>query len=115
MADRQRLTQAVMQLAENAVRHGRPGSALWLGSAVRDGEAHLWVRDHGPGIPEADWGRIFERFARGDAAHPDGAGLGLAIVKAIAEAHHGRVELASVPGRGARFTVVLPAEDGAGP
>jgi two-component system OmpR family sensor kinase len=47
--------------------------------------------------------------------HPDGAGLGLAIVKAIAEAHHGRVELASAPGRGARFTVVLPAEGGAGP
>jgi two-component system OmpR family sensor kinase len=109
VADRQRLTQAVMQLAENAVRHGRPGSPLWLGSAVEDGEAQLWVRDHGPGIPEADRRRIFERFARGDAAaQPDGAGLGLAIVTAIAEAHHGRVELANVPGRGARFTVVLP-------
>jgi hypothetical protein len=68
VADRQRLTQAVMQLAANAVRHGRRGSPLWLGSAVRDGEALLWVRDHGPGIPEADRGRIFERFARGDAA-----------------------------------------------
>jgi len=118
VADRQRLTQAVMQLAENAVRHGRPGSPLWLGSAVDAGEAHLWVRDHGPGIAEADRRRIFERFARGaGSAPPDGAGLGLAIVQAIAEAHHGRVELASGEGRGARFTVVLPvaAEVEAGP
>jgi two-component system, OmpR family, sensor kinase len=110
VADRQRLTQAVMQLAENAVRYGRPGAPLWLGSAVDAGQAHLWVRDHGPGIAEADRRRIFERFARGDAAaaQPDGAGLGLAIVQAIAEAHHGRVELAGGEGRGARFTVVLP-------
>jgi two-component system OmpR family sensor kinase len=111
VADRQRLTQAVMQLAENAVRYGRPGSPLWLGSAVDAGHARLWVRDHGPGIPEADRRRIFERFARGaatDGAPPDGAGLGLAIVQAIAEAHHGRVELASGEGRGSRFTVVLP-------
>jgi len=118
VADRQRLTQAVMQLAENAVRHGRPGSPLWLGSAVDAGEAHLWVRDHGPGIAEADRRRIFGRFARGaGGAQPDGAGLGLAIVQAIAEAHHGRVELASGEGRGARFTVVLPvaAEVEAGP
>jgi len=118
VADRQRLTQAVMQLAENAVRHGRPGSPLWLGSAVDAGEAHLWVRDHGPGIAEADRRRIFGRFARGaGGAQPDGAGLGLAIVQAIAEAHHGRVELASGQGRGARFTVVLPvaAEVEAGP
>jgi two-component system, OmpR family, sensor kinase len=118
VADRQRLTQAVMQLAENAVRHGRPGSPLWLGSAVDAGEAHLWVRDHGPGIAEADRRRIFERFARGAGdPPPDGAGLGLAIVQAIAEAHHGRVELASGEGRGSRFTVVLPvaAEVEAGP
>jgi two-component system, OmpR family, sensor kinase len=110
VADRQRLTQAVMQLAENAVRYGRPGAPLWLGSAVDAGQAHLWVRDHGPGIAEADRRRIFERFARGAAAaaQPDGAGLGLAIVQAIAEAHHGRVELATFEGRGARFTVVLP-------
>jgi two-component system OmpR family sensor kinase len=110
VADRQRLTQAVMQLAENAVRHGRPGSPLWLGSAVDAGEARLWVRDHGPGIAEADRRRIFERFARGAGDRPpDGAGLGLAIVQAIAQAHHGRVELASGEGRGSRFTVVVPA------
>jgi two-component system, OmpR family, sensor kinase len=118
VADRQRLTQAMMQLAENAVRHGQPGSPLWLGSAVGADEARLWVRDHGPGIAEADRRRIFERFARGAAgAPPDGAGLGLAIVQAIAEAHHGRVELASAEGHGSRFTVVLPvaAEAGARP
>ncbi|HEU4400383.1 MAG TPA: HAMP domain-containing sensor histidine kinase, partial [Actinomycetota bacterium] len=117
VADRQRVTQAVMQLAENAARYGTdgsrscspPASPLWLGSAVDDGEARVWVRDHGPGIAEADRRRIFERFARGAAgSRCDGAGLGLAIVRAIAEAHHGRVELAGGQGRGARFTVVLP-------
>ena len=54
---------------------------------------------------------VFTRFARG-AASPrgDGAGLGLSIVKAIAEAHHGRVELASEPGAGSTFTLVVPVD-----
>jgi signal transduction histidine kinase len=69
------------------------------------------VRDTGPGVSEADRDRIFERFARGsDASRADGSGLGLAITQAIAEAHHGHVELDSRPGAGARFTVVIPTQ-----
>ena len=81
-----------------------------IGSAVDGDEAHLWVRDTGPGIPRADQARIFERFARASASRrrSEGAGLGLAIVRAIAEAHGGRVELASRPGDGATFTIVVP-------
>ncbi len=109
-ADRQRLTQAVMNLAHNAVQHTSEGDAVALGSAMRDGEARLWVRDSGPGVPTDQQERIFERFARsGDnVRRSEGAGLGLAIVRAIAEAHGGRVELNSREGMGSVFTVVLP-------
>ena len=110
VADRQRLTQAVMNLAHNAVQHTSEGDAVALGSAMRDGEARLWVRDSGPGVPTDQQERIFERFARsGDnVRRSEGAGLGLAIVRAIAEAHGGRVELDSQEGMGSVFTVVLP-------
>jgi signal transduction histidine kinase len=105
-ADRQRLTQAVMNLAHNAVQHTQPGDRIAIGSDLDDTQARIWVADSGPGIALADQPRIFERFAR--SANGDGAGLGLAIVRAIAEAHGGRIELDSAPGGGARFTIVLP-------
>jgi signal transduction histidine kinase len=112
VADQQRLTQAVMNLATNAVRHTREGETIWIGSSLVAGRARLWVRDDGPGIEPAEQGRIFERFARATRSPEpgsDGAGLGLAIVKAIAEAHGGKVELDSRPGVGATFTIVVPA------
>jgi signal transduction histidine kinase len=108
-ADRQRLTQAMMSLAQNAVEHTTEGARIALGSALQPRELRLWVEDDGPGIAAADRERIFERFTRGASARrSDGAGLGLAIVRAIAEAHGGRVELRSEPGEGSRFTLVLP-------
>jgi len=111
VADRQRLTQALMQLAANAAQHTGDGDAIAFGSAVADGEARFWVRDEGPGIAAEDHAAIFERFARrGVDRHAAGAGLGLSIVHAIAEAHAGRVELESAPGAGARFTLVVPVE-----
>ena len=111
VADQQRLTQAVMNLATNAVTHTDEGDPVWLGSSLIGDQARLWVRDEGPGIDEADAERIFERYGRGSSGreNPDGAGLGLSIVRAIAEAHGGRVDLDSRPGLGATFTVVLPA------
>ena len=114
-ADGQRLTQAVMQLAQNATEHTQPGQRIWLGSAVADGVAQFWVRDEGPGVSPRDAGAIFDRFSRGSRTRrTDGAGLGLSIVRAIAEAHGGRVLLDSTPGTGAKFTVVVPT-DGARP
>jgi len=108
-ADRQRLTQAVMQLAQNAVQHTEPGDRIALGSAIRDGTARLWVADSGPGVPPGEQERIFDRFHRaGDRRRSDGAGLGLSIVRAIAEAHGGRVELDSRSGQGATFTLIVP-------
>jgi two-component system OmpR family sensor kinase len=110
--DRQRLTQAVMGLAQNAVQHSAAGDPVWIGTGIDGDEAALWVRDSGPGISREDQGRVFERFARasGSRRRSEGAGLGLAIVRAIAEAHGGRVELASRPGAGSTFTVIVPLE-----
>jgi signal transduction histidine kinase len=113
LGDQHRLTQAVMNLADNAVRHTKEGDAIWLGSSLVGEEARFWVRDEGPGVDPADRERIFARYARSgppDARQADGAGLGLSIVRAIAEAHGGRVELDSQPGMGATFTIVLPVE-----
>jgi two-component system OmpR family sensor kinase len=109
-ADRQRLTQALVQLAANAVQHTQVGDEIGLGSRARGRELWLWVRDTGPGVPAADRQRVFERFHRGGQGRrrSEGAGLGLPIVRAIAEAHGGRVQLDSSPGRGATFTLVLP-------
>jgi two-component system, OmpR family, sensor kinase len=111
VGDRQRLTEAMLQLAENAVKHGGDDGGLALGSSMDGREARLWVRDGGVGIPLAEQERIFERFQRaGDGSRAAGSGLGLPIVKAIAEAHHGRVEVESAPGRGTTFTIVIPVD-----
>lgn len=111
VADGQRLTQALLQLAHNAVKHTGPADMIAIGSSLdhASGTLRVWVRDTGPGIPPEDAERIFGRFQRG-AAHPriEGSGLGLAIVTAITEAHDGRVELDSRPGHGATFTLVIP-------
>lgn len=111
VADRQRLTQALMQLAQNAVQQTNDGDIIAIGSHVRDDEASFWVRDTGPGISQDEQEKIFERFARGSGARrSEGAGLGLSIVRAIAQAHHGRLELRSRPGAGATFTISIPAD-----
>lgn len=111
-ADPDRLRQAWLNLINNAVQHTGPGGLIAIGSDVVDGEARLWVRDDGPGVPLAEQEHIFERFARGADTRirrAEGTGLGLAIVSAIGRAHGGRVQLESRPGQGARFTVFIPA------
>jgi signal transduction histidine kinase len=111
VADRQRLTQAMMQLAQNAARHGLGSGRIMLGSSVDGVWARFWVSDEGPGIPVDEQDLVFERFRRGSGPRrTDGAGLGLAIVKAIVEAHRGQVELASAPGLGTRVTIVVPVD-----
>lgn len=108
-ADRQRLTQALMQLVQNAAQFTAEGDMIALSAQAADGQLQLRVRDTGVGIEPADRDRIFERFTRVQAGrHPDGAGLGLAIVAAIAAAHRGRVTVDSEPGEGSTFTLHLP-------
>jgi signal transduction histidine kinase len=109
LADPQRVTQAILNLARNAVEHTTTGAEIGIGSAWSGDGVRLWVRDSGIGVSEAETERIFERFARGRfGRRSEGAGLGLAIVTAIATAHDGHVELDSTLGHGATFTIVLP-------
>ena len=115
VADRQRLTQAVMNLAENAVRHTGQSAGIALGMAFDGSEARIWVSDDGPGIPLSEQATVFDRLTRGASTRDgsgdgSGTGLGLAIVRAIAVAHGGRVELKSRPSAGSRFTVVIPRD-----
>lgn len=112
VADEQRLTQAVLQLADNAVKHTRDGDTIAIGSSYADGTARLWVRDTGPGVPPEDRERIFERFGRSAVPPGDeGFGLGLSIVGAIARAHGGSVSVEDAEPAGARFVIALPEED----
>jgi signal transduction histidine kinase len=109
VADRERLTQGLVQLVQNAIDHTSDGDTIAIGAGVDRERARLWVRDSGPGIaPEAREG-IFERFHRVGPRRSEGAGLGLAIVRAIAESHGGTVSVESVPGEGATFTIEVPA------
>ncbi|WP_231880773.1 MULTISPECIES: cell wall metabolism sensor histidine kinase WalK [Brachybacterium] len=110
--DEQRLTQAVVQLAANAVRYSDEGTRIWFGVDQVLGpegpEIHVSVRDEGVGIAEEDQQRVFERFTRAEGARGAGSGLGLPIVQAIAEGHAGAVRLFSRLGRGSTFTIVFP-------
>jgi len=106
--DRQRLTQAWLQLAANAVKFSEPGSAVRLGSRLSDGELVVWVADEGVGIAPEHLATVFDRFERAAAGKVEGSGLGLAIVSAIAQAHGGRVEVRSQPGVGSTFEIVVP-------
>jgi two-component system, OmpR family, sensor kinase len=110
LADRHRITEAVMNLAHNAVQHTHPDDTIAIGTAVAENEVLIWVRDEGEGIAPADQSRIFDRFVRGSdsGGRYRGGGLGLAIVRMIAEIHGGRVSLESRLGEGSTFTIVIP-------
>lgn len=107
--DDQRITQAVLQLADNAVKHTAVGDVVGVGSALEDGVLRWWVRDTGPGIDPAHRDLVLERFGRSAvSADDEGFGLGLSIVRAIAEAHGGEVAIEDVVPHGARVELRLP-------
>lgn len=109
--DPERLTQAWLQLADNAAKYSPDASPIGFGSAVRGGDLWCWVADRGIGIAAEDRDRIMERFgrsARPEAQLRGGVGLGLAIVNTIAQAHGGRVDVRSSLGEGSTFSLVIP-------
>jgi signal transduction histidine kinase len=112
VVDRERITEAMINLAQNATQHTQRGDTIAMGATIAKGKVRFWVRDTGEGIPLADQKRIFERFARAvnSRRRSEGAGLGLSIVRAIAEAHSGQVLLRSKLGSGSMFTLVLPLD-----
>ncbi|HEX8363067.1 MAG TPA: ATP-binding protein [Longimicrobium sp.] len=107
------LRRLVLNLVENAVKHGRPGERVRVEAFAEGGEYRLRVSDTGPGVPEEARARIFEPFFRGSHARAEGsaagAGLGLPIARWIAEAHGGRLELAESGPTGSVFQAVFPA------
>jgi two-component system OmpR family sensor kinase len=109
--DEQRITQAVLQLADNAVKHTADGDRIAIGSRVADGRVSLWVSDSGPGVPPELRDHVFERFGRaGVVAGDEGFGLGLSIVKAIAQSHGGTVRIDDAVPHGAVVTIELLQE-----
>lgn len=110
LADRSRLRQVVANLLDNAVKYTPAGGQVTLRARPGGDEIAIDVEDTGPGIPAEDLPRIWERLYRGDASRSErGLGLGLSLVRAVVEAHRGRVDVASTPGRGSTFTIHLPA------
>ena len=109
--DSEAVRGAVDALIENAVKHTAPTDSIELSAVALADELLIEVADGGDGIPEDALERIFDRFARGDAARTrsaGGAGLGLSIVRAVAHAHGGSVEV-SPRARGTAFILRLPA------
>jgi heavy metal sensor kinase len=108
VVDRLRASQALGNLVDNALRHGR--GRIRLVARRADGQAELHVQDEGPGFPEGFVDRAFDRFSRADPARQGpGAGLGLAIVGVIANAHGGSAHAANRDG-GADVWLELPAD-----
>ena len=112
LVDTAKLHDALRNLVENAVAYAPPSTAISMAARRGDREFVISVADEGPGIPEADLSRIFERFYRVDKARSresGGTGLGLSIVKHLVEILGGDVKAANRPAGGAVFTITLPA------
>jgi signal transduction histidine kinase len=114
--DRAAVGRAVWNLVDNAVKYSPDCRTVWVDVAQRDDEVAIVVRDEGLGIPRTEQQAIFSRFVRGaesQARRIRGTGVGLAFVRQIVEAHGGRIQLTSEPGRGSRFELVFHAAEGA--
>lgn len=106
--DPARLRQIVGNLLANALKFTPRGGRVRIRLEREAGQAVLEVSDSGPGLPEDELDRVFERFFRGRAARAGGSGIGLTVVRELVLAHGGDVRVANAIGGGAVFTVVLP-------
>ncbi len=114
LMNRRMLEQALVNLIENAVKYSPPGGEVTVQARTSGGEAVLSVIDRGEGIEPQHLSRIFERFYRvdkGRSRHVGSTGLGLSIVRHICQAHGGRVEVESHPGKGSTFRMILPRSE----
>jgi signal transduction histidine kinase len=107
--ERAALRQIVLNLLDNAVKHGGRGSAIDIRTRIESGEVRLEVDDAGPGIPATWRERVFEPFTRVEGRTAAGAGIGLSVVRELVTAHGGRVWIEDSPRGGARVVIALPA------
>jgi two-component system OmpR family sensor kinase len=113
-----RLRQAVANLVRNALVHTPAGSPVEVALHVENGYADIDVIDHGPGVPQEQRQRIFERFHRADPTRSrdqGGSGLGLSIATAVVGAHGGLISVTDTPGGGATFRIALPMPPNSAP
>lgn len=114
--DGRALAEALFMLVDNALKYSPQGSPVHISVYAAAGETvEFAVEDEGPGIPESERGRVFERFYRAEdpeTSSPGGTGMGLAIARGIVEAHHGTVTIEDGPDAGgARFVICVPVGD----
>ncbi len=116
-ADPDALDRMVKNLLSNAVKYSPRGGQVCVSACPAEdqpGMIELAVEDDGVGIPADQLHRVFDKYVRiphAETAAARGLGLGLSLVKALAEAHGGRVEVDSLPGKGSRFRLLLPGAD----
>jgi signal transduction histidine kinase len=113
--DRNAVSQAIVNLFQNAIRYSQDARELSVAVGNGGNEVTVSVRDRGIGIAPADLPHIFDKFYRVGRNQdlPAGSGLGLSIVKHVMTAHGGRVDVRSAPGEGSEFTLVFPAQKSA--
>jgi signal transduction histidine kinase len=110
--DRDRLAQVLGNLLSNAIKYSPDGGDVEVRSANIDGQAWVWIRDHGMGVPRDAQKQLFTKFFRGDAGRKRGiagTGLGLVLARQIVEAHGGTIGFESEEGRGSTFWIRIPA------
>jgi two-component system sensor histidine kinase KdpD len=102
------IEQVLVNLLDNAIKYTPPNSPIVIVATATDEAVTVEVTDRGPGIPQGEEARVFERLYRASPDTERGAGLGLAICKAIVEAHEGHIWAHNVPGGGVAFFFTLP-------
>ncbi|PSL36816.1 phospho-acceptor domain-containing protein [Labedella gwakjiensis] len=110
-ADASRIGQVIDNLLSNGLKYTPRGGRVSLSLVPGDTEFSIVVTDTGIGISQSDQRQLFDRFFRAQEVRDQatqGLGLGLSIVRTIVDAHHGRIDVESLPGKGSRFTVTLP-------
>lgn len=112
LCDKEHIGQVLGILLDNAINYAPLGTSIELGAADDGKQFEFYVIDHGPGIPDSEKDKVFERFYRGDPSRTDKNhyGLGLCIAKEIIKLHDGNIEITDTPGGGCTFTISLPIE-----
>jgi light-regulated signal transduction histidine kinase (bacteriophytochrome) len=111
LADESRLDLALANLISNAVKYSPPDTLITVTAERRGAHVEIAVADQGPGIAAADQPRVFERFSRSEPDRAEGTGLGLYMTRELMRNQGGDVRLSSRPGRGSRFTLVVPVAE----